>query len=215
MTKRISLLLAIMLIVTLACGCSRHPEVAEIPEAKESITITDTDTDTDTTDTLIQATPSWDEADYGIRLGKTYINDFYPGCFVDSFTSNDAKEGIYKKGDPAGIIIVNNMDEARHYTVTVEQPNELEPGYSQAPDYVLEDWVRISDPNPTLEANETRLIPISLWMPPDAEVFAEKWEFRIRVKDIDQTAFAQVMYEAKWLITMWDGCLEENVKIEG
>lgn len=184
--KKVHLLvIAIVVVLLLSGGCTRHV-IEEMPESREPV--------------VYESNP--DSAPYGIRLGKTFITDFYPGAYVDTLTVDDTKEGLYKKGDPSGIIIVNNLCETRHFRITVIQPNELEEGYSRAPDYVLEDWVRVSDPNPILLANETRLIPISLWMPPEAEVFADKWEFRIMVKDIDQTEFAQIAYEAKWFIEM-------------
>lgn len=190
MKRKVSLLLlVVVLAMTLASGCRIFPKVEAPLEPRKATTVGET-------------TGNPEEAPYGIRLGKTFVTNFYPGAFVDTLTVDDEKEGLYKKGDPTGVIIVNNLDETRHYQLTVVQPNQLEDGYSRAPDYVLEEWVRISNPNPILTAKEMRLIPISLWMPPDAEVFAQKWEFRIMVKDIDQTGFAQTAYEARWLVEM-------------
>lgn len=191
MKRKVSLLLlALILVTTLASGCRIYPKVEAPLESREATTVG-------------TSTASKEEAPYGIRMGKTFIADFYPGAFVDTLTEDDkSEERLYKKGDPTGIIIVNNLDETRHYQLTCGQSTDLEPGYSETPSYVLEEWVRISNPNPILTAREIRLIPVSLWMPPDAETFADKWEFTIYVIDTGQTAFAQIGYGYRWLVEM-------------
>lgn len=141
-------------------------------------------------------------APYEIGLAEVFIDKLYPGAYVDTFTTTDKIHNMFKAGDPTGVIIVNNMNCPRHYEIRIIQPNQLKEGFSKAPGYVLAEWVRVSNPNPILAAKEARLIPISLWMPPDAEIFADKWEFRVRVKDIDQTGMLQTAYEARWFVEM-------------
>ncbi len=188
MKRKVKVLtLIFVLSIVLISGCS-YPKVEKLPKAKEAISTVSPKTNNE-------------EALYGIRLGKTFVTKFYPGAYVDTLTVNDNKEGLYKVGDPTGVIIVNNANEARHYQLTVVQPSQLEDGYLRAPDYVLKEWVRISDPNPTLKAKETKLIPISLWMPPNAEIFAQKWEFQIYIIDTNQTEY-KTAYKARWLVEM-------------
>jgi len=63
---------------------------------------------------------------------------------------------------------------------------DLSSTYTPSPAGAAE-WVRFPDPNPYLQANETREIPVEFFVPKNASA-PERWEFLVRV-DWEQEGF--------------------------
>jgi len=120
------------------------------------------------------------EGAFGTHPNDVKIGGFYPGAVVDTWLEDD-EMGFYKVGDPIGVVIHNKMDSPQSFYVYACPPMREKDGYVRAPEYVIEEWIFISEPRPTLEPHEARLIPIALVMPWRSEVFADKWEFQIAV----------------------------------
>lgn len=145
-------------------------------------------------------------SDFGTHPNDVRIGNFYPGAIIDTWLEDD-EMGFYKVGDPTGVVIHNKKDVSQTFYVYATSPTREEDGYVKAPDYVIEEWIFISDPYPTLGPYEVRLIPVAVVMPLRAEVFADKWEFQIAVvqqsgKPIGGGMTQRLEYKGRWLVDM-------------
>ena len=98
------------------------------------------------------------------------------------------------------IPIYNGTDRELQVDLLFELPSEGDGEYTIPPDYVR-DWVTFEEESPVIPANSMREILVVLQMPKDAEVFAEKWEFRVTVVPAGQGQ-VQTAVSQRWLITM-------------
>ncbi len=121
-----------------------------------------------------------------ISPGKVEVGNFHPGARAEW-----------------PLTIHNGSEEPTQVEVRYVEPTQVEEGYVKAPG-IVQDWVIISDPAPTLEGFETREVLIAIVMPEDAESPAPKWEFWIAVKDVTQTGMIQTELATRWLVTMRD-----------
>ena len=128
----------------------------------------------------------------GITVGKVWVG---------------SNEGVLDKGYypgkqiEYGVQIVNAYSEAKQVILETYSPGGINDGFIAAPESVA-DWVTFEDDNPTIPANSTRSVMVSFQMPKDAEVFADQWEFRIRVTDASQQGMVKHAVGQRWLITM-------------
>ena len=127
----------------------------------------------------------------GLLVGKVWVG---------------SDEGLFARGYYPGeeieysIPISNGSDIDKQILLEVYVPGGINNGYTAAPEYMKE-WVTISDIKPVIPANSIREIPVTLLMPKDAKVFADKWEFRIRVTETGQGMVKHAVGQ-RWLITM-------------
>lgn len=115
---------------------------------------------------------------------KVFVSNYSPG-----------QEATYP------IWIFNTGSEDATYHLSYSKPHYLEPGYLSAPDYVSE-WVQFLENDITLKPDTSKRVNVVLVMPEDAQNFASKWEFWIKVKNVNQSGMIQVEEMSRWLITM-------------
>ncbi len=73
-------------------------------------------------------------------------------------------------------------------------------GYQPAP-IEVKNWVTLEEESPIIPAKSVREILITLKMPKEAVVFAQKWEFRITVVAMGQGAYETAVSQ-RWLVSM-------------
>ena len=106
--------------------------------------------------------------------------------------------------------IYNSFPEDKEVQIFVEPPPRqtrviLADGsesfdYQVAPPQIKE-WVTISDSNPIIPAKGVKEVMVTLKMPQSAEVFAQKWEFRVTVVAVGQGT-TETAASQRWLINM-------------
>jgi hypothetical protein len=135
------------------------------------------------------STPSGPYDEVWISPGKVMVSNLHPG----------AKNVEYP------LTIHNGNDQPTEFSVTFVAAGDVDKDtgyiYVAAPEEA-QDWVIIADPSPVLEPKETRKVLVSVEMPEDAVAPAERWEFRIIVKDLSQTGMLQTELACRWLVTM-------------
>jgi len=99
------------------------------------------------------------------------------------------------------LTIHNGKDNPVSLSVYYMHPNSVSEGYSM-PSEEVQDWVIIADTTPVLEPKETRDILVTLAMPKDAVVVAQKWEFWVGVMDMSQAGTLKTQLATRWLVSM-------------
>jgi hypothetical protein len=135
------------------------------------------------------STPSGPEDEVWISPGKVVVSNLYPG----------AENVEYP------LTIHNGNDQPTEFSLTFVAAGDVDKDtgyvYVAAPEEA-QDWVIIADASPVLEPKETREVLVSVEMPEDAVAPAERWEFRIIVKDESQSGMIQTSLTCRWLVTM-------------
>lgn len=180
--KKLVLVMVCMLVLV---GCVGSGSVAVL-EPSPTPTLTATPVGVAPAASFASVTPSGEPPvdRTWISPGKVMISNFYPGARAEY-----------------PITIHNGELEDRVFSVTYRDPNHVAEGYVKAP-AVVQDWVMVVDPTPVLGPRETRDILVVVEMPSDAEVFAEKWEFWVSIRDASQTGMVQTELSARWLVKM-------------
>lgn len=98
------------------------------------------------------------------------------------------------------IKVHNDSTSNAQFIITYRLPDNNYDGYVNAPTEAKK-WVTISDIFPLLEPNETRTIPIILFVPKDAKDCPPNWEFWISVVK-QQKGNIETEMCCRWLIDM-------------
>jgi len=126
--------------------------------------------------------------DTGIIPPKVKVSNFSPGATAKF-----------------PLTIHNGNDQPAQFSLTFLAAGDVDADtgyvYIAAPQEA-QDWVIIADPAPVIAAKGTAYVLIALEMPEGATAPAERWEFRVVVKDVTQTAMIQRELACRWLITM-------------
>jgi hypothetical protein len=119
-----------------------------------------------------------------ISPGKVNVANFYPGGVAEY-----------------PITIHNGNDEPTTFNVRYRFPDHVGEGYVK-PSAEVQDWVIIAEMTPVLLPRETRDIMVTLAMPLDAVVFAQKWEFWVAVSNAGQTGMVRTEMATRWIVDM-------------
>lgn len=144
---------------------------------------------------------------------KIVLGNIRAGVIVDTLTQTevnaDYPDYISKAGDPVTVNIHNpswgGVAIGLTYEIMTGLTNDSDTGieYSPAPK-IVQNWVNISVDRMLIPPNSIAHIPIRLVIPKDIGniKLPVHWEFRIRVKNIDQIGMFQTETLQRWLITM-------------
>jgi hypothetical protein len=119
-----------------------------------------------------------------ISPGKVNIGNFYKGATAEWF-----------------IKVHNGNSVPTEFSLGIKRPNYTTEGFS-IPVVTYEDWLVISERNPTLEPYETRSIPVVLKIPTTVKSIPSKWEVWVSVMDESQTGTVRTELCSRWLVTM-------------
>jgi hypothetical protein len=117
------------------------------------------------------------------------------------------KVGNFSPGDRAEypLTIHNGSDQQAQFSVIFLAAGDVDADtgyvYVAAPQEA-QGWVIIAEPTLVLAAKDTKAVLIVLEMPKNATAPANRWEFRIVVKDTTQTGMVQTANACRWLVTM-------------
>lgn len=114
------------------------------------------------------------DADFIARQSKYYN--------VTWVSPSDVQIDNYYAGADADftLYVHNGKDVVVSMKIDAESPSYTKDGYELAPSSVV-DWVYISDKSFVMQPKETREILVSLRVPSNQYIEAEKWEFRVTV----------------------------------
>lgn len=118
-----------------------------------------------------------------ISPGKFYIEDFECGQTVELLLE-----------------VHNGNPTSTTFSVDFRFPDDTVEGYVKG--FGSSDWVRVIKKFPVLEAYETYIAEIHLYLPCDAEPPGEKWEFWIGVIDQSQEGMVVTELASRVLVTM-------------
>lgn len=92
----------------------------------------------------------------------------------------------------------------RFYQVVYATPTSLPAGTSLPP-VNAEDWVKIGSNLILMQTFDTVVVPISMFVPEDAVIPQEKWEFWVLVREAETgsgSVALQIEYRSRWIINM-------------
>lgn len=117
------------------------------------------------------------------------------------------KVSNFSPGDRAEypLTIHNGNDQSAQFSVSFLATGDVDAdtGYAYvAAPAEAQGWVTIADAAPVIGAKESKAVLIALEMPKNATAPAQRWEFRIVVKDTSQTGMIQTANACRWLVTM-------------
>lgn len=140
--------------------------------------------------------------DFGIYPGVVEIGNIGIGGIADTWLHDDVN-GLYKAGDPTGVLVFNNLEWEASFEVEIRPPARFDEPYVAIPDYALRDWVVLYDANPVLKPMEIRLVPVAVMVPKDAEYPESlKFEFRVTVRQAYEGQSYVVANSSRWLVSM-------------
>ncbi len=172
---------AILLLVTLIImgdGCSSEPDVISIVPKESAANNLVVEPLRSSGSIGIGDAKVWVGTKQGLFTGRGY----YPGARIEHV-----------------IPIYNSYSQDVQVELFFESSSGVEDGYVSAPSYTR-DWVTF-EKHSVIPANSMKGIPVTLQMPKNAEIFAEKWEFRITVMALGQGKM-QTAVSQRWLVTM-------------
>lgn len=180
---KIVILAAILVVTGLSMSCGGD----SLPNPSSTYTPTPTTDEPTPLPTVVADNFPIPYGGIGISPAKVWVgnpNPFYPGARAEW-----------------PITIHSGNSQTATFSVTYSYPNSVYKEYSY-PTVEVEDWVFITDPSPVIAPYETKDILIILDMPYSAEAPGDKWEFRIKVAEVDQAGTVTIDVECRWLITM-------------